>query len=353
MARSIGAPLDVFVVRKIGLPEDPEYGIGAITESGFYRISPAVSEWLKISDSVMATLVKVELDEVRRRVRKYRGHRKLPDLRGRTVIIVDDGIATGITARVAAEDLRRSGAVDVILAAPVGAKASLKELRDAGEYVVCLQEPERFSSVGLWYDKFSQLNDKDVLSYLGPVAPHGADLRIPEKAKGVIVFAHGSGSGRLSPRNRAVASELNHAGFGTLLFDFLTEEESLDRDLVFDIPNSRIALISATQWLRSELRTKNIPDLPIGYFGASTGAAAALWAASFRDNPIDAIVSRGGRPDLAMTQLESVPAPTLLIVGSRDEAVLEMNRSALKKLKHGELVVVAGGHSLVRRARGA
>jgi len=154
-------------------------------------------------------------------------------------------------------------------------------------------------------------------------------LNVPAGAKGIVLFAHGSGSSRLSPRNTYVAKALQKAGIGTLLFDLLTDDEAADRENVFDIDFLGHRLVDATRWLRSR---DNYAQYPIGYFGASTGAAAALVAAA-RDSSIKAVVSRGGRPDLAMKALHRVKAPTLLIVGGDDSPVIEMNQAALERLE--------------------
>ncbi|MBW2992258.1 dienelactone hydrolase family protein [Candidatus Woesearchaeota archaeon] len=158
------------------------------------------------------------------------------------------------------------------------------------------------------------------------------NLEIPKGAKGIIVFAHGSGSSRFSTRNQFVAKELNKAGFATLLMDLLTEEEEVideqTAELRFNIPMLAERVVGATKWLKQNKETK---ELEIGYFGASTGAAAALIAAA--EFEVKAVVSRGGRPDLAMEYLAKVKAPTLLIVGGWDEQVIGMNEEALKKLK--------------------
>ena len=175
----------------------------------------------------------------------------------------------------------------------------------------------------------------------GPVTLQG-DLTLPESARAVVLFAHGSGSGRFSPRNRYVAELLNQAGLATLLVDLLTaEEEAIDMrtaHLRFDIGLLADRLIGATRWLKREPATR---DLPIGYFGASTGAGAALVAAAELPDAIGAIVSRGGRPDLAGDALPRVSAPTLLIVGGNDPEVLELNRLALAQMRcERQLVVI-------------
>jgi putative phosphoribosyl transferase len=174
------------------------------------------------------------------------------------------------------------------------------------------------------------------------------DLLLPSGARGVVVFAHGSGSSRHSPRNRAVAGALNEAGFGTLLIDLLTvAEEDVDRytgELRFDIGLLARRVVGAIGWMRDVRHLSH----PIGIFGASTGAAAALVAAAKRPDDVAAIVSRGGRPDLAGERLRSVVAPTLLIVGERDPQVLELNQEALALLAAAdkELVVVPGASHL-------
>lgn len=168
-------------------------------------------------------------------------------------------------------------------------------------------------------------------------------LAIPRDALGVVAFAHGSGSSRFSLRNRQVAEALHAHRIATLLFDLLSPVEELDRRNVFDIPLLASRLAAATSHLKTETA---LARLPIGYFGASTGAAAALWAAA-GSNDVAAVVSRGGRPDLAGPRLAEVRAPTLLIVGSRDEHVLDLNRDACRQLHcEAEVRVVEGATHL-------
>ncbi len=168
-------------------------------------------------------------------------------------------------------------------------------------------------------------------------------VAVPAGPVGVVVFAHGSDSSRLSPRNQAVAAELNRAGFITLLFDLLTPDEAQDRRNVFDIGLLAGRLEAAATWLPDELGG----DLPLGLFGASTGAAAALVAAARLGDRVAAVVSRGGRPDLAGPHLAAVGSATLLIVGSRDEQVLELNRQAMAQMEcPAELAIVEGATHL-------
>ena len=167
-------------------------------------------------------------------------------------------------------------------------------------------------------------------------------LHVPPAPYGLVVFAHGSGSSRLSPRNTAVASALNRHSFATLLFDLLTPSEEADRANVFDIPLLANRLVDAVQWLNGQ---PSIAKLSLGLFGASTGAAAALVAAAKIPHRIGAVVSRGGRPDLAGNALDAVRAPTLLIVGGADRVVIELNEQALARLRGPKRLVIVPGAS--------
>jgi putative phosphoribosyl transferase len=160
----------------------------------------------------------------------------------------------------------------------------------------------------------------------------------------MVLFAHGSGSSRHSPRNQAMAEALGGHRFGTLLFDLLTPDEGADRRHVFDVELLGGRLLAATTWMRER---DECAGLPIAYFGASTGAAAALWAAGSGDDDVAAVVSRGGRPDLAGSRLASVRSPTLLVVGGADEVVLALNREALAQLRcTANLAIVPGATHL-------
>lgn len=243
--------------------------------------------------------------------------------------------------------------------------------------MICLNKPVGFMAVGQFYADFSQTTDEEVVSCLdravaresepSPGAGDGSTrsagsvptnrdielpvgtmrlrghLIVPEGAGRIVVFAHGSGSSRHSPRNRFVAGTLNRAGLGTLLFDLLTESEEHAQANVFDIELLAQRLIDVTRGLRERPETR---ALAIDYFGASTGAAAALWAAAELGDEVGAVVSRGGRPDLAEPRLPAVTARTLLIVGGNDHVVLELNNRARTFLRcENRLEVVPGaGH---------
>ncbi|MFI8446312.1 phosphoribosyltransferase family protein [Streptomyces erythrochromogenes] len=358
VAHALGAPLDVIVVRKLGVPHHRELGFGAIGEGGVRVISEDIVRSSRVTQQELADVEHTEEAELARQARRFRGDRSRVPLDGRTVIVVDDGIATGATAAAACRVVRAQGAARVVLAVPVAAPDAVARLRGETDEVVCLCAPRAFRAVGEWYRDFSQTPDEEVVSLLArasagpapgratrPVAVEvdagglalAGDLALPEGAGAVVMFAHGSGSSRRSPRNRTVAADLNRAGLGTLLLDLLTPAEEADRANVFDIGTLAGRLADATGWLRRRA------SLPIGYFGASTGAAAALWAASAADADIGAVVSRGGRPDLAGPRLAAVRAPTLLVVGGRDTTVLDLNRAAQRELRCANRLEVVPG----------
>lgn len=363
VARELGAPLDVAIVRKLGVPYAPELAMGAIGEGGARVLNDDVIAQVRISPGELAAVELAETEELERRARRYRGDRRPADLRGKTVLIVDDGIATGATALAACRIARTRGAARVVLAVPVAPYDWTDRLGRAADELVCVAAPVEFFAIGQFYANFTQTTDEEVLEALGiptasadtgdleiPVAGMrlGARLDVPDEAVGVVVFAHGSGSSRHSPRNRYVAGVLNDAGLGTLLFDLLTADEAADRSNVFDTELLARRLTAATRWLRGHPAADG---LPIGYFGASTGAAAALWAAAEPDADIAAIVSRGGRPDLAGPRLAAVTAPTLLIVGGADDLVVQLNEQANTWL-HGEsrVILVPGATHLFEEA---
>ena len=374
VAVALDAPLDVIIVRKLGVPFQPELGMGAIGEGGVRILSERVLHRAGVTADELAAVEDRERAELDRRAARFRGGRPRLALTGRTVVVVDDGIATGSTARAACLVARAQGASRVVLAVPVAPPQAITELRQEADDLVCLEVPWDFDAIGQFYADFAQTSDEEVIACLeraatrpcavppsapGDQDPPGRDedvivgsgpvrlpghLTVPGGAPGVVIFAHGSGSGRHSPRNRLVATVLHRAGLGTLLVDLLTPAEEVERANVFDIELLAERLVEITDWLRSQ---PGMGPARIGYFGASTGAAAALYAAAHPGADIAAVVSRGGRPDLAGAHLASVQAATLLIVGGEDRLVLSLNRNAQAALRcENRLAVVPGATHL-------
>ncbi|MFI7480994.1 phosphoribosyltransferase family protein [Kocuria sp. M1R5S2] len=374
VAEFLDAPLDVIVVRKLGVPSQPELAMGAIGEEGARVLEERTLRHFGITDEQVERIEERERSVLEARTARFREGRQRVDLTGRTALIVDDGIATGSTARVACRIARQLGAARVVLAVPVAPEEALGRMQEADE-VICLATPSHFTAVGYHYRDFTATEDDEVIRLLdaarrrhqvqlpGPPRPGGAvaggavdedvtipagqvrlegHLSLPSPGSGVVVFAHGSGSGRHSPRNQHVASVLRQAGLGTLLLDLLSPAEEAERANVFDIQLLAGRLLAATQWLRGRPGAGNAP---VGYFGASTGAGAALWAAAEPGAGVAAVVSRGGRPDLADQRLPQVQAPTLLIVGSEDTEVLGLNRWAQEAMRCPTRLAVVEGAS--------
>lgn len=375
VARALDAPLDVILVRKLGVPSQPELGMGAIGEDGVRVLNDEIVRLARVTPDELAGVEARERIELDRRARQYRAGRTRVPIAGRVVVIVDDGIATGSTAKAACQVARAAGARRVVLAVPVAPSDWTSRLAGSADELISVSTPQRFSAIGQFYRDFTQTGDEEVTACLdrsaatNPTVPRrsadandgpaprdediqlragharlGGHLSVPEHARAMVVFAHGSGSSRHSPRNRYVASVLNEAGIATLLFDLLTTDEERDRANVFDIDLLGNRLIEITRLVRDD---PDLGALPVAYFGASTGAAAALRAAAEPGSTVSAVVSRGGRPDLAGPHLAAVRAPTLLIVGGDDRVVQGLNEDARAGLRcDSELAVVPGATHL-------
>jgi putative phosphoribosyl transferase len=351
--------LDVIVVRKLGVPWQPELAFGAVGEDHVRVLNDEVVRQTSVDPVQVQSLSRREWGEVERRAKEYRAVRPRQSLVDRTALIVDDGVATGATARAACQIATEHGARRVVLAVPVAPLGWTRAFQDVADECIAVEVPSGFSAVGAHYKDFRPTTDEEVMRYLAMAAgaptvrsvavPLGkgflaGDLSVPPDARGLVVFAHGSGSSHRSVRNRFVAGRLGDAGLATALVDLLTEEEDGNRELVFDVDFLTSRLLMLVDWLRHE---PPLDSLPVGLFGASTGAAAALSVAAALGGEVVAVVSRGGRPDLALAKLAAVTAPTLLIVGGADTTVLELNRRAMTELScPAELLVVPGATHL-------
>lgn len=375
VAIALGVPMDVIVVRKLGVPYQPELAMGAIGEGGVRILDEEVVAAAGVSEQELEAVERRERAELERRAELFRAGREMISLEDRVAVIVDDGIATGSTIRTAARVARALGAAQTVIAAPVAPRDAAERLSDDADEVVVVETPYSFYAIGQFYRDFAQTADEEVTRLLERMGEESAvasapedpprhngvgvdeevdlvagnvilegHLTVPVDSVGTVIFVHGSGSSRHSPRNRHVARLLNQAGLGTLLFDLLTRDEELDRGNVFDIDLLAGRLVEVTDWLTEY---QEWPGRPIGYFGASTGAAAALRAAAEPGIDISAVVSRGGRPDLTGSRLTEVRAPVLFVVGGLDTVVLDLNRSAQAQLRcENRLEVVPGATHL-------
>lgn len=381
VARALNAPLDILLSRKLGVPGQEELAFGAIATGDGRYLDARVIQATGISEQEIVRVTEAVTKTLQQRALLYRGNRPPLQVTGQTVILVDDGIATGASVYAAIQALRQMKPASVVLAVPVAPAAACAWLKREVDELICLYAPKNFYAVGQFYEFFSQVEDEevqDMIERAGRLAtPKGStdksasignesevsidldDVRLegilnfPDDPKGIVLFVHGSGSSRYSSRNLYVARALQAHGMATLLFDLLTEEEELfDRanaEFRFDIELLTKRLVGVTQWIT---RHPIAQKLAIGYFGASTGAAAALAAAGRLPGLIAAVVSRGGRPDLAGSALTKVRAPVLLIVGEKDEMVIGLNRQAFQRLtaQDKQLIIVPGATHLFEEA---
>lgn len=366
VAQALGGELDIMVVHKLGVPGHPHIAAGALTSSGAANINHRAMGSFGVSPVALERALDKERLVLEQHERELRCGRPEKSVADRTVIVVDDGIATGTTLRTAIRALRARGAKKVVVAVPVAGAQALQALRHETDEIVCPSVAEPFFAIAHSYEDFSSVSaafakrlldeheslrqsaksnanlvSHDLPIQVGDVRIAGT-LTVPDRARGIVVFLHGSGSNRFSPRNAFVARALERAGFATLLVDLLTAEEQAGDAAVHELGNDVALLgrraVAIVDWLKLDPK---LGALPLALFGSSSGTAAAVIAASQRPQEVLAIVSRGGRPDLAEQALPNVKAEMLLIVGSDDRAVLELNRAAALRLRaHHRLEVI-------------
>ena len=371
VADALRAPLDVVVARKLGGPGLREVAMGAIAEGSRSIVEDSVRWYLGVPRHIVSRVAARERVELERRVKLYRGG-ALRDVRGRTVLLVDDGIASGATLRAAAAALRRLRPARLIAAVPVASPDHCDDVRKVVDELVVLATPSPFETVAHWYEEFSPVSDADVMRLLRRVAGEvprlatadsadesdevetqvpirgsesiGADLGFPnESPHGLVILAHGGGSTRHSYRNRYLAGRLRMEGWATLRVDLLTPAEQAGDaagDVRFDIGLISERLQTATEWAS---RTAVPGADRIVLLGASTGAAAAISAAAARPDLVAGVASRGGRVDLAGTALQQVRAPVLMVVGGADVETLQRNRDSAGRITSAKRIVVVPG----------
>lgn len=365
VAEALHAKLDIFLSRKLGVPGNEELAFGAVSSGGGRYLDERIVHSAHITTAQISSISARARSVLERHSHLYRGDKPALSVRNKIAILVDDGIATGASLIAAVRALRELKPARVVVAAPVAPAATCVALQREADMVVVLETPKDFYAVGQFYDDFSPTSDDEVIALLqnGPRQHDGQNknvsipfddfqlsgvLSLVPGASTLVVFVHGSGSTRFSPRNKRVAEILNRHGVSTLLFDLLTQsEEQLDARtaaLRFNIELLTDRLLHVIDWASSSPQTAH---LSISLFGASTGAAAALRAAAVLGDTIASVVSRGGRPDLAGNALAKVQSPTLLLVGGRDEAVLDLNRRALQIMTcEKQLAIVPGATHL-------
>ncbi|MDS1272617.1 phosphoribosyltransferase family protein [Lipingzhangella sp. LS1_29] len=394
LARSLGVDLGVLLVRKLGLPGQPELGVGALAEDGQVTYDDAALARLGVSRDRLSATVRAEQRELRRRSRKYRGDRPVPRMHGRDVLVVDDGLATGASALAALRMVRRHHPSRLVLAVPVGSLTAVERLRSEADDVVLLCAPENFRSVGEWYQDFDQLTDEQVTALLTELdtshrlpeqeqaeravriragdADLDADLILPPQARGTVVLAVLHGKRR--ERSRRLVSELVGRGYATLAVELLSSQEVIPRERSTTragvgtgnsadtgVERDRTEAVEPTvdpevgplahrlqvavRWLRrSAAPARN----PVGLLGVGPSVAPVLVAASRCPADVAGVVVAGGRVDDAEGALTAVRAPTLALVEGADSVVYELTAWAVRRIDaYHELRRVAGAESLL------
>lgn len=357
IARRLGSKLDILIAHKLGAPYNPEFALGAVTEDGGVWMNQDALEMIPHETSQLEASLETAFTEMRKQGKLFRGNELKVDVKAKTVILVDDGLATGSTLVAATNALKKQGASKIVVAVPVASQKGMKLLKPLSDRVYAVEQPTRFRAIADWYEDFDPVNDADVVRMISEsrnsktkryVRRREAvlnldgtevlgELSTPDRCKGWVVFAHGSGTSLKNTRNIQIAKELNENGFGTLLCDLLTEREGVYSKNRFDVGLLSNRLVAATHWLKWQAEWNS---LPIGYFGVGMGAAAALQASlEFRDWMF-AIVSRGGQPELSKKTLERIATPTLLIAGEEDADALALNRQAYENIPYALLETI-------------
>lgn len=368
VAEALDAPLDVIVVRKLGVPFRREVPMGAIGEDGSRILDARVIERAHVPAHELRIAEEKERAVLEAGIAGLRSESPRVDLLGKTAVIVDDAIVTGSVARVAAGIARRLGATRVIVAVPVAAKDSIQNF-DAADEVVAVATPQVVGSAAEHYRDFSCPSEEGVQVLLASarrrMANNGLNghpgvaadvevaipvgtttisgtLHVVDSGAALVIFANSNGLGRHSPRNRLCASTLHLAGISTLLVDLLTSDEDVFPANHTDIDLLAGRIVAATAWAVQHSKTA---QARIGYLATDNAAGAALRAAGEQGAAISAVVSRGGRPELAGGVLASVTAPTLLVVGSEDTFVLTLNRDVQSHLRCASKLAIVEGAS--------
>lgn len=373
VAHALGAPLDVIVMARLGVPWRPEVTMGALAEDGSRLIDDAIVESAVVSPGEIEAAEGRERGQLRERVMRLRGGLAPRMLRGRTAVIVDDGLASGVSARVACQVARNRGAGRVVVAVPVASEAGMRALALVADDVVALQILVEFVGIGQAYREFSPTDDDDVACLLLaaaapeelPTSDAEAGSRQPAAilppatertfevegvtlagrmsattdARELVILAHDSSRQRHWPRSRYLARLINDTGVATLLLDLLTPGEESHGNRYLAVPRLAQRLRTVTRLLRDDFER-------IDYLADGVAAAIVLEAAADADLDLHAVVALGGRPDL-VAHLGAVHAPVLLVVGEQDPAVLRLNAQSVTKLSCPyRLVTIPGaGHS--------
>jgi len=364
LARLLDAPLDVAVVERVVLPDHPGVELGAVTEDGHVCYDDAALARLRIPRRRLSGAVADARVRVAHLREAYRGARAMPQLTDRDVVVVDDGAATAGTARAALRMVRRHRPARLVLALPVASAEAVEDLRAEADRIVTLAVPDHFRSLDHWYRDSGGLDEGQAAALLAEHRDLGesgdsrqrarieadgtelvGELVVPSVVRGTVVLA--SGHGRLTPHNQAIGTVLRAAGYATLLLDLLTPEETGTETEEVDPGLLGERMAAGVDWVR---RTPAVADAPVALLGTGRAAPGALEAAALRPEEVAAVVTHGGRVDLADEALARVRAPTLVLVQGSDSFVRELAEWTLAQVSAPTaLEAVAGAEQLLHR----
>lgn len=358
ISKGLKRPLDIIIIKKFGSPLNQEIAIGAVSENNEVLYNIQLIESLKLEIEEIDVEKNKAFETLNRLSVIMRGDKKPLDLKNKDIIVVDDGISTGATFEVAIQFLKNKEVRKIVCISPVSSLDGFKKIELLVDQLIVFQVPSSFTSVKNYYENFKQVQVSEVLNML---LQHPVDILIKVNnvtlngsvfqnkkinGKSWIVFAQGSES----LQNNMIAQSLFESGHNILLFDLLSDVEEMNYNNRFNIPLLSSRLIFVTKWLKdSGFYTENVP---VGYFGFSTGSAAALLTASntFINDSIFAIVSIGGRPDMVdKSILLAIRIPVLLIVGSKDNEVLKLNKKAALSLSKSQLILIPNATHLFEK----
>lgn len=366
VARALGAPLDIVIVRKIGVPWNPELAIGAVAEGELVMVDEQAAAQLHLSAQEVDAAVARALEELAAAIARLRRGRPRIGVRGRSVILVDDGLATGRQAQAAIAALRSRGALHITLALPVGAPESVQALSHSVDEALCAATPQHLRAIGDWYEDFRPTSDEEMLALLcehagaarrsaliGSAAPKASgELVVPWSAPGhgVIVFAPADRAPAEADLAAHLAMALQHAGFATLTLAGARSDRAQPQDARRDVQRTAQLTREATDWLRSQPESAR---LPIGYLGSGTAAAGALVAASRLRSAVGALVAYAPRLELTGGAIALLEAPTLLIVPEQDRELIALCHAAREAMQCESRVALAPGRSPLALAESA
>src|SRR5579875_630976 len=368
VAHALGAPLDIVIVRKIGAPWNRDLAIGAVAEGDLVMVDERAVAELGLCAQEVDEAVARALEELARTIDRLREGRPRIGVRGRSVILVDDGLATGRIAQAAIRALRERGALHITLALPVGAPESVQALADSVDEALCAATPQHLRAIGDWYADFRATSDEEMLALLAGhsgaaarsalissepgISAHG-DLIVPWSAPGhgVIVFAPSGPSHAEAQLTAELAGVLERSGFGTLSLDWPQIDSPSRGERSEDVQITAQLMRAATDWLRSQPESAR---LPIGYVGGGAGAAGALVAAAQLRSALGALVALAPRLELTGGAIALLEAPTLLVVPEQDRELLAICHAAREAMQCESRIALLPGRSplaLDRRAR--